>query len=184
MSAPVAKSMTEEEGNLFQLLRQLDLTPDASQRAISAAMGVSLGRLNAQLRAAAEAGFIKISEREGPDRRQRFAYALTSRGAVEKARLADRFLERKFREYQALHAELTGSASSYVPTTTRTRLMQSNLAPIPELFVSYDSAQKLKVEAGELVSHDLTPRQICDLELLMNGGFYPLKGFLGEESTS
>ena len=55
-----------------------------------------------------------------------------------------------------------------------------NLAPIPELFVSYDSAAKLKHEAGELVSWDLTQRQICDLELLMNGGFYPLKGFLGE----
>ncbi|WP_375262324.1 bifunctional sulfate adenylyltransferase/adenylylsulfate kinase [Palleronia sp.] len=53
-------------------------------------------------------------------------------------------------------------------------------APVPELYVSYDSAQKLKVEAGELVSHDLTPRQICDVELLMNGGFAPLKGFLGQ----
>jgi len=29
-----------------------------------------------------------------------------------------------------------------------------NLAPIPELFVSYDSAQKLKQEAGDLISHD------------------------------
>ena len=56
----------------------------------------------------------------------------------------------------------------------------SNLAPIPELYVSYDSAQKLKVEAGQLPSLDLTPRQICDLELLMNGGFHPLKGFLSE----
>ena len=27
-----------------------------------------------------------------------------------------------------------------------------NLAPIPELYVSYDSAQKLKVEAGDLPS--------------------------------
>ncbi|MGB7261211.1 MAG: adenylyltransferase, partial [Albidovulum sp.] len=56
----------------------------------------------------------------------------------------------------------------------------TNLAPIPELYVSYDSAQKLKHEAGNLVSWDLTPRQICDLELLMNGGFNPLKGFLTE----
>ncbi|KEP70992.1 adenylyltransferase [Thioclava dalianensis] len=55
-----------------------------------------------------------------------------------------------------------------------------NHAPISELYVSYESAQKLKVEAAELPSWDLTPRQICDLELLMNGGFNPLKGFLSE----
>ena len=57
----------------------------------------------------------------------------------------------------------------------------TNLAPISELYVSYDSALKLKQDAAGLVSHDLTPRQICDLELLMNGGFNPLKGFLSEE---
>ncbi len=60
-------------------------------------------------------------------------------------------------------------------------MMLPNLAPIPELYVSYDSAQKLKVEAADLASWDLTPRQICDLELLMNGGFNPLKGFLSED---
>jgi sulfate adenylyltransferase len=59
-------------------------------------------------------------------------------------------------------------------------MTQPNLAPIPELYVSADSAQKLKAEAGNMPSWDLTPRQICDLELLMNGGFYPLKGFLTE----
>ncbi len=56
----------------------------------------------------------------------------------------------------------------------------SNHAPIPELYVSYESAQKLKVEAGNLPSWDLTARQICDLELLMSGGFHPLKGFQSE----
>ncbi|WP_112320876.1 bifunctional sulfate adenylyltransferase/adenylylsulfate kinase [Oceanibium sediminis] len=60
-------------------------------------------------------------------------------------------------------------------------MKNNNTMPISELFVSYDSAEKLKKEAGDLLSWDLTPRQICDLELLMNGGFNPLKGFLGEE---
>lgn len=55
------------------------------------------------------------------------------------------------------------------------------LAPIPELYVSHESALKLKVEAAELTSWDLSPRQICDLELLMNGGFNPLKGFLDQD---
>lgn len=59
-------------------------------------------------------------------------------------------------------------------------MTQSNLTPIPELYVNADSAQKLKAAAGEMPSWDLTPRQLCDLELLMNGGFYPLKGFLTE----
>ncbi|MEM7670478.1 MAG: bifunctional sulfate adenylyltransferase/adenylylsulfate kinase [Pseudomonadota bacterium] len=58
--------------------------------------------------------------------------------------------------------------------------MSSNHTPIQELYVSAESAQKLKLEAGDLASWDLSPRQICDLELLMNGGFSPLKGFLGE----
>ena len=51
-------------------------------------------------------------------------------------------------------------------------------APIPELYVSEASAAVLKNDAGRMPSWDLTPRQICDLELLMNGGFNPLKGFL------
>jgi sulfate adenylyltransferase len=56
----------------------------------------------------------------------------------------------------------------------------TNLVPIPELYVSADSAVKLKLEAADLVSWDLTQRQICDIELLMNGAFNPLKGFLGK----
>ena len=60
----------------------------------------------------------------------------------------------------------------------------SNLVPIPELYVSHESALKLKAEAGNLPSWDLTARQVCDLELLMNGGFFPLKGFLSEADTN
>ncbi|MFD1159168.1 bifunctional sulfate adenylyltransferase/adenylylsulfate kinase [Roseovarius aestuarii] len=170
-----------EDDQLFRLLRQLDLAPDASQRAIAKALGVSLGGLNAQLRAAADAGLIRISDRKGDDRRQRYAYALTARGAARKVQLTDQFLARKLAEYDALHAELTGTASNLVPLKHRTSLVQNNLAPIPELYVSYESAQKLKVEAADLISWDLTPRQICDLELLMNGGFNPLKGFMSED---
>jgi sulfate adenylyltransferase len=56
----------------------------------------------------------------------------------------------------------------------------SQFAPIPELFLSWENAENAKFEAAELISHDMTQRQICDLELLMNGAFNPLSGFLGE----
>jgi sulfate adenylyltransferase len=52
---------------------------------------------------------------------------------------------------------------------------------IPELFAPAKDIKKLKIEAASLVSWDLTQRQCCDLELLMNGGFYPLNGFLNEK---
>ncbi|MEC7764366.1 MAG: bifunctional sulfate adenylyltransferase/adenylylsulfate kinase [Pseudomonadota bacterium] len=179
-AAPALPDLPEDD-QLFLLLRQLDKAPEASQRETAAALGISLGSLNAQLRAATEAGLIKITDRKGPDRRQRYVYALTTRGAAAKSRLIDPFLARKFTEYSALHAELTGTPAGPTPIKYRSTLMLNNLAPIPELYVSYESAQKLKVEAADLVSWDLTPRQICDLELLMNGGFNPLKGFLSEE---
>ena len=180
MSLSAQNRSTEDEDHLFRLLRQLDLTPDASQRATATALNISLGRLNAQLQTAKNAGFIKVVDRDSADKRQRYAYAITTKGASEKNRLTDAFLKRKFAEYDQIHAELTGTTSGFNPLKHRNNFMADTLAPIPELYVSYDSAQKLKAEAGDLTSHDLTPRQICDLELLMNGGFNPLKGFLTE----
>jgi len=41
-----------------------------------------------------------------------------------------------------------------------------------------DRAEELKQLSVNLPSWDLTPRQLCDVELLMNGSFSPLRGFL------
>src|SRR5680860_290331 len=49
-----------------------------------------------------------------------------------------------------------------------------------ELIVDDVRAEELKKAARDLPSWDLTPRQLCDLELLLTGGFSPLDGFLGE----
>ncbi|MFZ9949015.1 MAG: bifunctional sulfate adenylyltransferase/adenylylsulfate kinase [Gemmobacter sp.] len=57
--------------------------------------------------------------------------------------------------------------------------LPANQAPIPELFGAPDAARARRLEAAALPSWDLSARQICDLELLMNGGFFPLRGFLG-----
>ncbi|HWX91946.1 MAG TPA: bifunctional sulfate adenylyltransferase/adenylylsulfate kinase [Terriglobales bacterium] len=39
-------------------------------------------------------------------------------------------------------------------------------------------AAELKAHSKEWPSWDLTPRQVCDVELLLNGGFSPLRGFM------
>ncbi|MEM9210654.1 MAG: bifunctional sulfate adenylyltransferase/adenylylsulfate kinase [Pseudomonadota bacterium] len=59
-------------------------------------------------------------------------------------------------------------------------MIAENLLPVPELYAPFDQADALKEEATGLVSWDLTRRQMCDLEMLMNGGFYPLTGFLSQ----
>ena len=51
-----------------------------------------------------------------------------------------------------------------------------------ELLVSADRAAELKAASAAYPSWDLSDRQLCDLELLMNGAFSPLRGFLGREA--
>lgn len=48
------------------------------------------------------------------------------------------------------------------------------------LLVDPDQAELLKTESQQFPSITLTKRQLCDLELLMNGAFSPLKGFLNQ----
>jgi sulfate adenylyltransferase len=49
---------------------------------------------------------------------------------------------------------------------------------LQRLIVDENAAEQLKAESLELPSVTLSQRQLCDLELLMNGGFSPLTGFM------
>lgn len=50
-----------------------------------------------------------------------------------------------------------------------------------DLIVDTERAAELRAESRDWPSWDLTPRQICDVELLLTGGFSPLRGFMKRE---
>ena len=52
---------------------------------------------------------------------------------------------------------------------------------LKELYLDPSAAEAEKKKARDYVSWDLTERQVCDIELLLNGAFSPLEGFLTRE---
>jgi len=51
---------------------------------------------------------------------------------------------------------------------------------LKELYLQEHQADEEKIRAAEYPSWDLSQRQLCDLDLLLNGAFSPLEGFLGK----
>lgn len=48
------------------------------------------------------------------------------------------------------------------------------------LILDQKDAKQLKNQTLSMPSWDLSDRQLCDLELLLNGGFSPLTGFMNK----
>ena len=59
-------------------------------------------------------------------------------------------------------------------------LIEPHGGELVDLMVNAERAAELKAASRDWPSWDLTPRQICDLELLLNGGFSPLRSFMGK----
>lgn len=90
----------------FRILRLLQQDPHLSQRDLADRLGISLGRLNACLRALLQAGLVSFSDFTAASDRRRYAYRLTPRGLALKASLSPGFLRRKLAEYEALRHEI------------------------------------------------------------------------------
>ena len=60
------------------------------------------------------------------------------------------------------------------------QLIRPHGGRLAELYAAADDATSLKSEAMTFPNWTLTQRQICDVKLLLNGGFSPLQGFLDQ----
>ena len=47
-----------------------------------------------------------------------------------------------------------------------------------DLYLDQTGAEEEKLRARDVLSWDLTNRQLCDIEMILNGAFSPLQGFL------
>jgi sulfate adenylyltransferase len=66
-------------------------------------------------------------------------------------------------------------------TASTSHLIAPHGGELVQLLASPDTAAELKGHSKEWPSWDLSARQLCDLELLMNGGFSPLRGFMNRK---
>ena len=90
----------------WRLLRLLHEDPTCSQRELARALGISLGGTNHAVQALLERGWIEARNFTRSDHQRDYRYRLTPDGLSQKARLADRLLQRKRAEHQALLADI------------------------------------------------------------------------------
>jgi EPS-associated MarR family transcriptional regulator len=111
MNTPFEASPAEGEDEDIEapqlaLLRVLAEQPDLSQRQLSRALGLSLGKTHYVLHALLDRGLVKVRNFTRSDNKLGYSYFLTPAGIARKLQLTRLFLRRKESEFEQLQATI------------------------------------------------------------------------------
>lgn len=102
LNVPLVASRADSEAARLAALRLLAEQPTLSQRDLSKALGLSLGKTHYILHALLDKGLVKAGNFKRSDRKLAYTYVLTPIGFREKFRLTRAFLARKEAEFESL----------------------------------------------------------------------------------
>lgn len=109
------RTSVDSDAAELAVLRLLQSDPALSQRDLSKALGLSLGKTHYLLRALLEKGALKVSNFRRSDNKVAYMYLLTPAGMRKRLDLTRSFLARKESEYVALQRTITQLRSELPP---------------------------------------------------------------------
>ena len=90
----------------LQLLREIESTPQITQRDLSRKFGISLGKVNFLIRALLDKGIIKVENFRNSKNKIAYFYLLTPEGIGLRLELTHKFFVQKSKEYNQLKLEI------------------------------------------------------------------------------
>ncbi|MCG3189258.1 MAG: hypothetical protein LKCHEGNO_01549 [Burkholderiaceae bacterium] len=103
MNAPLPLPIPPtDDARALEALRLLAARPELSQRELSRALGISLGKTHYVLHALLDKGLVKARNFKRSDNKMAYAYVLTPAGLRQKLHMTRAFLSRKEAEFEAL----------------------------------------------------------------------------------
>jgi len=96
----------DPEATRLAVLRLLEADPSLTQRGLSKALGLSLGKTHYVLHALLDKGLLKIENFRRSDNKLAYVYLLTAKGLSAKMTMTRMFLVRKEAEFEHLRATI------------------------------------------------------------------------------
>jgi EPS-associated MarR family transcriptional regulator len=109
-----AQAHGDAEAARLAVLHLLQQRPDLSQRELSEALGLSLGKTHYVLHSLLDRGLLKAGNFGRSGNKLAYAYVLTPRGLREKLRLTRAFLQRKEAEFEQLQRTIAALKNELV----------------------------------------------------------------------